>query len=62
MAAPSDWLITPRQVWAHVPGELQRRTIELMAHLAMNLVVAVNTELNEEAADAEARSDTQAPA
>ena len=33
-------LVTPTQVWAHVPTELQQRTIQLMAQLAMNLVVA----------------------
>lgn len=49
--------VTPTQVWAHVPIELQQRTIQLMAQLAMNLVVAQvpQPELrrNEEVADAD---------
>lgn len=31
--------ITPTQVWARVPTELQQRTIQLLARLAVNWVV-----------------------
>lgn len=38
--ASPDRLVAPTQVWAFVPIDLQQRTIQFMAHLATNLVVA----------------------
>lgn len=67
MAVPSEWLVTPGQVWAHVPGELKRRSIELMAHLAMNpwsfpRMIADDPDEKEEAGDAAAHPSIQDPA
>ncbi len=39
-ARSADRLVTPIQVWAYVPHDLQQRTIRLIAQLAMHLVVA----------------------
>jgi hypothetical protein len=61
MAVPSEWLIAPRQVWTQVPDELKRRTITVMAHLAMNLVVASAPQTIEEESDAEANASSQTP-
>jgi hypothetical protein len=35
--------VTPTQVWAHVPVELQQRAIQLLAHLALHWVAAHTT-------------------
>ncbi len=32
--------VTPTQVWARVPTELQQRTIQLLTRLAVNWIVA----------------------
>ena len=34
-------LVAPTEIWAHVPADLQQRTIRLMAQLAVNLVATV---------------------
>ncbi len=39
-ARSADRLVTPIQVWASVPYDLQQRTIRLIAQLAMHLVAA----------------------
>ena len=41
LGASTPALVAPTQIWAHVPAELQQRTIRLMAQLAVNLVVTV---------------------
>ena len=40
-AASATPLVAPTEICAHVPAELQQRTIRLMAQLAVNLVVTV---------------------
>lgn len=61
MAVPSEWPVAPKQVWTQVPDELKRRTIAVMAHLAMNLVVASAPQAIKEESDAEAHANSQTP-
>jgi hypothetical protein len=39
-SAPTNYPVSPNQIWAHLATELQEGTIRLMAQLAFNLVAA----------------------
>jgi oligoendopeptidase F len=42
-AVSAEQHVALTQVWAHVPHDLQQRTIRLLAQLAVNWVVAQST-------------------
>ena len=60
--APSDDSVSLTQIWGALNTDLQARVIQLLAHLAFNLLTAQTTSsINKEAFDAITSDQSQNP-